>query len=48
MLTSSGPHSVRAVKGAHPDLNPGDPNAGQKFREIVRANEILGDEEQRA
>jgi tetratricopeptide (TPR) repeat protein len=38
----------RAVKGAHPDLNPGDPLAGQKFREIVRANEILADEEQRA
>jgi tetratricopeptide (TPR) repeat protein len=38
----------RAVKGAHPDLNPNDPDAGQKFREIVRANEILGDEEQRA
>jgi tetratricopeptide (TPR) repeat protein len=37
-----------AVKGVHPDLNPGDPNAAQKFREIVRANEILGDEEQRA
>lgn len=38
----------RAVKGSHPDLNPGDPDAGQKFREIVRANEILVDEEQRA
>jgi tetratricopeptide (TPR) repeat protein len=38
----------RAVKGVHPDLNPGDPNAGQKFREIVRANEILTDEDQRA
>src|SRR5581483_11148211 len=38
----------RAVKGAHPDLNPGDPLAGQKFREIVRANEILSDEDQRA
>src|SRR5689334_2156271 len=38
----------RAVKGAHPDLNPGDPLAGQKFREIVRANEILTDEDQRA
>jgi tetratricopeptide (TPR) repeat protein len=38
----------RAVKGAHPDLNPGDPDAGQKFREIVRANEILTDEDQRA
>ena len=35
----------RAVKGAHPDLNPGDPDAGEKFREIVRANEILSDEE---
>src|SRR5262245_48649720 len=38
----------RAVKGAHPDLHPGDPLAGQKFREIVRANEILADEDQRA
>jgi len=38
----------RAVKGAHPDLNPGDPDAGHKFREIVRANEILADEDQRA
>jgi tetratricopeptide (TPR) repeat protein len=38
----------RAVKGAHPDLNPGDPDAGQKFRQIVRANEILTDEDQRA
>jgi len=38
----------RAVKGVHPDLNPGDPDAGQKFREIVRANEILGDDDQRA
>jgi curved DNA-binding protein CbpA len=38
----------RAVKGAHPDLNPGDPAAGRKFREILRANEILVDEEQRA
>jgi tetratricopeptide (TPR) repeat protein len=38
----------RAVKGAHPDLKPGDPNAALKFRQIVRANEILGDVEQRA
>lgn len=38
----------RAVKGVHPDLNPNDPDAGQKFREIVRANEILADEDQRA
>ena len=38
----------RAVKGVHPDLNPGDPHAGQKFRQIVRAHEILADGEQRA
>src|SRR3984893_18047939 len=37
----------KAVKGAHPDVHPGDPDAGLKFREIVRANEILGDAEQR-
>jgi curved DNA-binding protein CbpA len=37
-----------AVKGAHPDLRPDDPDAALKFREIVRANEILGDAEQRA
>ena len=38
----------RAVKRAHPDVNPEDPDAGLKFRRIVRANEILGDAEQRA
>jgi tetratricopeptide (TPR) repeat protein len=38
----------RSVKGAHPDLKPGDPDAGLKFRQIVRANGILGDPEQRA
>src|ERR1700730_16514448 len=38
----------RAVKGAHPDIRPGDPDAALKFRQIVRANEILGDPEQRA
>lgn len=38
----------KAVKGAHPDLRPGDPDAALRFREIVRANEILGDSEQRA
>jgi curved DNA-binding protein CbpA len=38
----------RAVKGAHPDMRPGDPDAAEKFREIVRASEILGDAEQRA
>ena len=38
----------QAVKATHPDLNPGDPQAGQKFRQIVRAQEILLDGEQRA
>ena len=37
-----------AVKGVHPDLRPDDPDAALKFREIVRAHEILGDPEQRA
>ena len=37
----------RAAKGAHPDLHPGDPDAALRFREIVRASEILGDAEQR-
>jgi curved DNA-binding protein CbpA len=37
-----------AVKGAHPDLRPDDPDAALRFREIVRANEILGDPEQRS
>ena len=38
----------RAVKGAHPDIRPGDPDAALKFRQIVRANEILADAELRA
>jgi tetratricopeptide (TPR) repeat protein len=38
----------RAVKGAHPDLNPRDPDAGLKFRQIVRAIDILRDTDQRA
>jgi curved DNA-binding protein CbpA len=38
----------RAVKGVHPDLHPGDPDAAEKFREIVHASGILGDDEQRA
>ena len=37
-----------AVKGTHPDINPGDPQAALKFRKLVRANEILSDHEQRA
>jgi DnaJ domain len=38
----------KAVKGAHPDLRPGDPDAGMRFRQIVRANDILLDKDQRA
>lgn len=38
----------RAVKGTHPDLRPGDPEAAIKFRQIIRANEILCDRDQRA
>jgi tetratricopeptide (TPR) repeat protein len=38
----------RAVKTAHPDLKPGDPDAALKFRQIVRAHGILTDAEQRA
>ena len=36
-----------AVKGAHPDIRPDDPDAALKFRQIVRANEILRDADQR-
>ena len=38
----------KAVKSAHPDLRPDDPDAGMRFRQIVRANEILLDKDQRA
>ena len=38
----------KAVKGAHPDLRPGDPDAAVRFRQIVRANDILLDKDQRA
>jgi curved DNA-binding protein CbpA len=37
-----------AVKGVHPDMNPSDPGAALKFRQIVRANDILADPDQRA
>ena len=37
----------KAVKANHPDLNPGNPEASQTFRRIVRANAILSDERQR-
>src|ERR1700742_4469012 len=37
----------RAALRAHPDMNPGDPDAELTFRKIIRANEILSDPEQR-
>src|SRR6185436_1998478 len=32
----------------HPDFNPGNPEASDRFRRIVRANAILSDGQQRA
>lgn len=37
-----------AVKANHPDSNPDDADAPQKFRRIIRARSILSDEQQRA
>jgi curved DNA-binding protein CbpA len=38
----------KAVKGTHPDLRPDDPDAPLKFRQIINANQILGDADLRA
>jgi hypothetical protein len=38
----------KAVKSAHPDTHPDDPDAALKFRRILRADEILSNEELRA
>jgi tetratricopeptide (TPR) repeat protein len=38
----------KAVKANHPDMNVGDPDALLRFRQVVRANAILGDAQQRA
>ncbi|MCA6117724.1 J domain-containing protein [Bradyrhizobium sp. WSM 1738] len=38
----------KAAKATHPDLNPDNPEAAQRFRELVRAYDILTDNEQRA
>ena len=38
----------KAAKANHPDNNPGNPEASEKFRKIVRANAILSDGQQRA
>ena len=38
----------KAAKATHPDLNPDDPEAALRFRQLVRAHDILSDAEQRA
>lgn len=37
----------KAAKANHPDVNPGNPEAAERFRRVVRANAILNDEQQR-
>jgi curved DNA-binding protein CbpA len=37
----------KAAKATHPDLNPDSPDAAVRFRELVRAYDILIDPEQR-
>lgn len=38
----------KAAKANHPDFNPGNAEASERFRRIVRANAILSDQRQRA
>jgi curved DNA-binding protein CbpA/Tfp pilus assembly protein PilF len=38
----------KAVKTHHPDLHPDDPDAVERFREIIAANALLRDAKQRA
>lgn len=38
----------RLARQHHPDVNPGDPEAADRFREIVEAYEVLGDPNRRA
>lgn len=38
----------KAAKATHPDINPDDPDASLRFRQLVRAHDILSDAEQRA
>lgn len=37
----------KAAKANHPDFNPDNPEASQRFRRIIRANAILSDPQQR-
>jgi curved DNA-binding protein CbpA len=38
----------KAIKANHPDLHPGDPDAVERFREIIAANARLRDAKERA
>src|SRR6186713_126194 len=38
----------KAAKANHPDNNPDNPEASERFRKIIRANAILSDGQQRA
>src|ERR1700752_895705 len=38
----------RAAKATHPDTNPDNPDAALRFRQLVRAHNILSDADQRA
>jgi len=38
----------QAVKAHHPDLHPGDPDAPERFKQIIAANALLRDAKQRA
>ncbi len=38
----------RAAKATHPDMNPEDPEAPRRFRELMRAYDILTDADQRS
>ena len=38
----------KAAKATHPDINPDNPDAALRFRELVRAYDILTDSEQRS
>lgn len=37
----------KAARRYHPDVNPGDKRAEEKFKEISEANDVLGDEKKR-
>ena len=38
----------RRARQSHPDVNPGDPSAEQRFKEINQANEVLSDPKKRS